>query len=312
MSKLVTVLVVSYQSEKYIIETLNSVFSQSYSQIELIISDDCSVDNSYQIASEWLKINSTRFIHSQLIKSEKNLGTSANINRGLSLVSGDYIKIIAADDILYNSSIYEYVLFLEANKSIDVCLSYMNVFTNSFLHENYIKTIPDSSLNKFFYETPLNQYKTLLAGDVINITPTAFYKSSVFERFGNFDERFSLIEDYPMWLNLTKKGCKLSFMPFITVGYRIHSSNVHASSFHHLINPAFFKRENLRKVLVYPYISTLDKCSYQYQYHVGKILVYLFGNQRNAITVVFFILFFKATNVFRIFSLLYQKISSKK
>ena len=87
MSKLVTVLVVSYQSEKFIIETLNSVFCQSYPNIELIISDDCSDDNSFQIASDWLKINSTRFVQSKLIKSEKNLGTSANINRGLSLVN---------------------------------------------------------------------------------------------------------------------------------------------------------------------------------------------------------------------------------
>ena len=66
---LVSILVVTYNSSEYIIETLNSCYSQEYKNIELIISDDKSSDNTVEICEEWLTLNASRFYNTCLLVS---------------------------------------------------------------------------------------------------------------------------------------------------------------------------------------------------------------------------------------------------
>ncbi len=80
---LVSIIVVTYNSSKYILETLESAKAQTYQNIELIVSDDCSTDNTVSICDRWLHENDFFFFRTKLITTTQNTGVAPNCNRGL-------------------------------------------------------------------------------------------------------------------------------------------------------------------------------------------------------------------------------------
>jgi alpha-1,3-rhamnosyltransferase len=78
---LVSVRVITYNSSKTVIETLDSIYNQTYPNIELIISDDCSKDDTVAICREWVNQHKERFARTEILTVPQNTGVSANINR---------------------------------------------------------------------------------------------------------------------------------------------------------------------------------------------------------------------------------------
>lgn len=89
---LVTFVVTSYNYEKYILKTIESIKAQTYKNIEIIVVDDCSSDNSREILEQVDGI--------KLVKNEQNLGQLASMMRGLELAQGQFISFIDSDDVL--------------------------------------------------------------------------------------------------------------------------------------------------------------------------------------------------------------------
>lgn len=97
----ISIVVVTYNSGKYVTETLDSIASQSYTgEIQLIVSDDCSQDDTVLICKNWLRDHKDRFPDATIISSTSNTGISGNYNRALKEVNGLWVKYIAGDDIL--------------------------------------------------------------------------------------------------------------------------------------------------------------------------------------------------------------------
>lgn len=69
---LVSIIVITYNSAKYVLETLESAKAQTYQNIKLIVSDDCSTDNKIEICRKWLEKNKGRFVRTELITVEQN------------------------------------------------------------------------------------------------------------------------------------------------------------------------------------------------------------------------------------------------
>ena len=97
----VSVVVITNNSVKCIIDTLESVKEQTYKNIELIVSDDGSTDETLTLVKEWLDINEGRFTHNSIVESEINTGITKNCNRGTKVAIGKYIKLIAGDDLFH-------------------------------------------------------------------------------------------------------------------------------------------------------------------------------------------------------------------
>ena len=97
---LVSVAVVTYNSSKTVVETLDSIANQTYPDLELIVSVDCSTDNTVEICREWIEAHKERFVRTELLTVEKNTGVSANMNRGADACQGEWVKDIAGDDVL--------------------------------------------------------------------------------------------------------------------------------------------------------------------------------------------------------------------
>jgi glycosyltransferase involved in cell wall biosynthesis len=116
MNKLVSVIIPTYNSSFWIRETIDSVLSQSYQPIEVIIVDDGSTDNTLDIIRPYLS-KSVKF-HSQ-----KNMGASVARNKGIELASGYFIQFLDADDILDRHKIEEQVLVYERANDRDSIVS---------------------------------------------------------------------------------------------------------------------------------------------------------------------------------------------
>lgn len=95
---LVTFIVTSYNYEKYILKTLESIKAQTYKNFEIIVVDDCSSDNSCEIIEDFISDNQDLKI--TLIKNETNQGQLASMIRGLENAKGQFISFIDSDDIL--------------------------------------------------------------------------------------------------------------------------------------------------------------------------------------------------------------------
>src|ERR1700712_629182 len=110
---LVSIVVLTYNSGKFIIETLESTFNQTYDNIELILSDDCSTDNTVQLAQAWVNDHKSRFKKAEVLTVPVNTGIPKNCNRGLRGAGGEWIKILSGDDVLHNSCIETFVRYSE-------------------------------------------------------------------------------------------------------------------------------------------------------------------------------------------------------
>ena len=223
---LVTVGVVTYNSARHVIETLESIKAQTYKNIELIVSDDFSSDNTVEICKKWIDENKNSFVKAQLLTVKKNTGTSGNCNRILKESDGSWIKLIAGDDLFLPTAIQDYMDFVSKESNINICFSEAIHFYGNLIDKKF-------SYEKIEFEdilfspkvTAKRQYN-VLTKIFIGSGPTFFFKKAVVERVGGFDERFNIQEDHPLFIKLTKAGFKFYLLDKYTVYKRVTEDSV--------------------------------------------------------------------------------------
>lgn len=254
-NEIVSVIVLAYNSERTILETLESIAKQDYRKLELIVSDDSSKDNTLKIVEDWIKENKKRFEKIIVHSNEVNKGVSANLNIAFGLTVGNWVKIIAADDILIFDCISNNYNFVISNNIKSIVTSKIKPFKINALEKIYI----ENDNNELDYIKKISkldsnmQYKKLLIRDILN-SPTIFINREVFLKVGGCDERIRNIDDWPLKIKLTKFGYKIHFLDKETVMYRIGNSVSHTNlglyNINHLKNV-----RNLKKIICYPEIS---------------------------------------------------------
>ncbi|MDK9773408.1 glycosyltransferase [Vibrio sp. B181a] len=254
--QMITVAVITYNSSGTVIETLDSILEQSYGpeNIELIISDDSSIDDTVIVIRRWLHINEKKFHSVKLFLNKINQGISKNCNVAWRAASCQWIKTIAGDDILYPNCILDNVEYIDVNKNVAAVFSRMNYFRvdNSGLKEK-ICILPKESECYFFELTAKMQFKYLQRWGVCG-APSAFLNLAVLRDIGYADERFPMMEDHPLWFKLTMKGYRLSLLDKVTVGYRSSESVSFSQS--KLISESFIKQMmRVDELLIIPVLS---------------------------------------------------------
>ena len=229
---LVSVLVLSYRNFDGIWNTLNSIVSQDYPNIELIISDDGS-DGFDDIASRARsfisKNNRGNITHVDIYSLPCNQGTVRNANEAVRHAHGRYLKTISPDDCFAaNDAISRYVDFMRQDKCLVAFAKLRGVDDSG----KYIYKLPSceddyDSLRKMDCSQILNKLYAR------NFLPGAaeFFDREVFERYGLFPEDVRLIEDYTFWLHLASKGVRFGFLDEVLIDYRLSgvSSSGHYS-----------------------------------------------------------------------------------
>ena len=253
-----SIVVLSYNQENLIKETLNSIYNQSFKNIELVISDDASTDNTQQIIAEWVDEHKNRFANVIINFNDKNLGISANHTAGIKLATGEFVKYIGGDDILFPDAIQKMNEFLMSNKEARFCVSKIKMFYRKNDENIILGELPEKRIfSKLKHSDASKQFKMLAQGCSIP-APGTFFRKSIFEQYGYFDTKFRTFEDWHQWLKFLLHGERLFLLDDFTVFFRRHANSISTSSLYSKNKDFYLDNLNVYKEYIFP---NLDKLS---------------------------------------------------
>lgn len=283
-SPLVSVVVVTYNSSAFIIEALDSVKEQTYKNIELIVSDDCSTDDTLIKVRQWLNRNAKCFVDTKLITAESNTGVTCNVNRGCSSCKGEWIKSFAGDDILFPTCIEDNITFVKNKNGIHLVISNSVIFFQ--VNKKELIQKPGLLVPDFFELEAVDQYEALVRNEVL-LNSNSLFLSSVLFRDIKFDERMKFLEDRPFFWNCTKNGYRISYLDKETVRYRKYSGALTGLSGKRLVSLYYHDSMALFYYLVRkPEMEkrSLDTSCYEKQILWYLIIKYILKNKGNLLT----------------------------
>lgn len=190
---IVTVVALCYNHQEFVVESLQSVLNQSYSNIELIVIDDFSVDGSREKILKFVGNNPSV----RLIFNPENLGNCRSFNQALKIARGKYIIDLSTDDVMLPNRISEQVKIFENSANIGVVFSdceYINAKSKKLSNSTY------NHQRKQVLEFPIgNVYAKLLAKKLYINPPTMMVRKELFDKLGGYDESLTY-EDFDFWL----------------------------------------------------------------------------------------------------------------
>lgn len=200
---LVSVLMTSYNREKYIKDAVESVLASSYTNFELIIVDDGSKDATVEIARGY----AARDPRVKVFINEKNLGDYPNRNRAASHASGKYIKYVDSDDMIYPYSLEAFVGFMEQDPEAAMGICYKR----SLPHQPFPLVLPPSeSLRYHFFKDGF-----------LDCGPTGtIIRREAFEKLGGFSGK-RMIGDLEFGI-MTARQYKVMMLPPGLIFWRVH------------------------------------------------------------------------------------------
>lgn len=220
----VSVVVLAYNSQNTITKTLDSIYNQSYRNIEVIVQDDCSSDATIQTAEDWGISNHVEqhFLRYMIRSNKENKGTSINVNEGCSVAMGKWIKVIAGDDVLFEDCIEQNVKFAQnENENILVISDVIDFYEKEgqFVINPNTENFYKKRMRLFNKTTAKKQYKMVLKRYNLN-APTFFFSKKTLDDIGGYDTRYGLMEDWPFVIRWTKNGNCIRYFERPTVYYR--------------------------------------------------------------------------------------------
>ena len=186
---LVSVLLSTYNSEESIGESIDSLLSQTYKNLEILISDDGSTDSTKEICKKF-QLKDERILFSS---NKKNIGLTKSLNNLAQKASGSLIARHDADDISLPYRIEEQIEFMK-KKKLDAVTTRSLVKQNNKKRPGISFYIPDKLL--------INRKNPFIHGTLI-------IKKNVFQEIGYYDERFYYAQDYKLFYDLLNKGYKV-------------------------------------------------------------------------------------------------------
>lgn len=188
----VSVVMTVYNAEKYLSLSIESILNQTFTNFEFIIINDCSVDGSSQIITNYSNLDK----RIKIINNKTNLGVSKSCNNAIKMAAGEYIARMDSDDIALPNRLQTQVDFLDNNSDVIAVGSNADVID---MNGNYVYT---TSQPETYNEILLSLKKR---ATMINPT-TIFRKESFLEVGGYYEPIKHYFEDFMLWAQLSKIG----------------------------------------------------------------------------------------------------------
>ncbi|PKK89731.1 MAG: hypothetical protein CVV64_13075 [Candidatus Wallbacteria bacterium HGW-Wallbacteria-1] len=217
MSALISVILPTFNGEKYLAESIDSIIAQSYQKWELIIVNDCSSDSTMNIANQY----SVRDKRITVVKNELNLKLPASLNRGFSLSNGEYLTW-TSDDNRYKPTAFERMItILENNHDIGFVYADMTVINPDGIPS---ESAPQPEPDHMPFSNPVGA--------------CFMYKRYIYETIGDHDDKLFCAEDYDYWFRIYLKH-KMVHIHENLYEYRVHSNTL-TSLMNHLTEKSCF------------------------------------------------------------------------
>jgi teichuronic acid biosynthesis glycosyltransferase TuaG len=208
---LITAIIPTYNSEKYIKGAIESILNQTYKNIEIIVFDDCSTDSTKQICELYKGYSNFSFI----IDNQHTGNIAKARNCSIDLAKGEYIAFLDSDDLWEQNKIEEQLKYTDR---------YNFICSNAKIIDNKNNIISDE------YFTDMHNINEISICDLIIdnfvITSTVLSKKEVIIKAGYFsNELGNLAEDYALWLNAAKIS-EIKYLNDSLIRYRRHTTNI--------------------------------------------------------------------------------------
>jgi len=221
--KLVSVIMTAYNAEKHVVEAIESVFSQTYNDIELICVNDGSTDKTKEILLSYGE-------RIKYLEHDTNMGIAVGRNTGLAVARREYIAFIDADDIWKPQKLLMQINFLESNPSVDIVFGHMQHFLSPELseEEKNIRHCPE-------HPVPAT-------------APSAFFtKKRSFDIVGSFEKKWR-VGEFIDWMSRAKtKGLSYNVLPEVLIMRRIHATNTGVTERSSRVDYVRIAREALKR-----------------------------------------------------------------
>ena len=188
---LVSIVTPSYNQCQFIEQTINSVLSQNYPNIEYIVIDGGSTDKTVEILRSYG--NRIQWV------SEPDQGQTHAINKGMARVSGKIRAYLNSDDVLLPNAVEQIVTYFQQNPDCDM------VYGTADYIDKEDRVIGSYNTADFSFDRLLQ--------DCMVCQPAAFWRQRIVEKIGPFDEKLNYAMDYDYWLRIAKSGGNICFMP---------------------------------------------------------------------------------------------------
>jgi glycosyltransferase involved in cell wall biosynthesis len=207
---LVTAVLVCWNHEKYVEQSIRSVFEQTYQNIQMVVIDNGSTDSSLEI------INRLRSIRDFEIVAQSNVGLVRALNTGLKLAKGKYFTVLATDDMWLSDKVKRQVEYFEENPDVHLVFgATKTIDANGQTYERVGKR--GSFVGDVTFE------KIMTVPHSTN-GPTVMCRTETLRRVGGYDESIR-VEDFPLVARLTYDGYRVVGLPEVLTLYRKHENN---------------------------------------------------------------------------------------
>ena len=195
MDPLVSIIIPTYNRAKLIVNTLDSILTQSYNNFEVIVVDDGSTDNTESVLNDYKQKFLQKSINFYSIKQD-NAGAPAGRNRGFQNSHGEYVVFFDSDDVMLPNRIEEQVKCLQKEQS-DCCACgfYLN------------DTVYLPHINK------KGAFDSFVKGILLGSTQIWMYKTELIQKLNGYDERFVCFQDNDLTFRVIKENPKISLLP---------------------------------------------------------------------------------------------------
>ncbi|MEE9337054.1 MAG: glycosyltransferase [Methylococcaceae bacterium] len=213
-SPLVSISIITYNQKEYLRECIESILNQDYSNIEIIVADDCSIDGTQQMLKSYESKYPDKFI---LKLSKNNKGITKNSNLAHFSCTGEYIAWMGGDDLMLPGKISAQVQYMENNPECIISYHALDVFESESNNTLFIR--------KQGVKKPINTVREVIKhGCFIGACSAMVRRKSTPEK--GFDERIPYASDWLYWAESLVKGGEVHYIDKLLGRYRRHDANI--------------------------------------------------------------------------------------
>lgn len=273
----ITVIVTAYNQGRFLTKSLKSVFSQTRKPSEVVVVDDGSFDNTFEILANFKKkLADQNKKKIKYIRHQKNLGPLSTFNNGLNVARGDYLIFLPADDWFAPTILEEEAAVLDKNGGINV------VYSQAISVQNGKEELRVATPAGTKTVVSRNEFERLLTqGNFVPLL-TAMFRRRLYEKLGGWDVNLRFHADHEFWIRLAKSH-PFAYLAKPLAYYRVHSQADHLrpeflSSFESEFSYILAKHLSENQ----PKLANIRRQAYSYYYQTASATKILEGDLKKA------------------------------